>query len=179
MTEYPPKLVEVTESKFGSVLTLSDSRMVPINIRPERLDRALRDFERPSLIEFLASRSLGVFADSWQTSERDWVRVSEIVRTSPIAMKKLKDFSSIWRVFGQSALVVRELPQRVYGGLDQALYTSHAFQFREDPYRRDPWRRALLNTTGGWVFEIRVHLGSGSVEIVGEVLQGHFVVRQR
>ena len=64
MTEYPPKLVEVAEREFGSVLTLNDSRMVPINIRPERLDRALRDFERPSLRELLASRSLSVFADS-------------------------------------------------------------------------------------------------------------------
>jgi hypothetical protein len=175
MTEYSPKLVDVAESEFGSVLTLSDRCMVPINIRPKRLDRALRDFERPSLRELLASRSLGVVADSWQTLERDWVRVSEMLQTSPIAAAKLECFSDMWRVFGQPAAVVRGLPQRVYGELDQALYTSHAFQFREDPNRPAPWCRALLNAVGGLVFETWIHLGSGSVEIVGEVLPGHFV----
>jgi hypothetical protein len=175
MTEYPPKLVEVAESEFGSLLTLSDSRTVPINIQLERLDRALREFERPSLRELLASRTLGVFADRWQTPEPNWERVSKIVQASPVAVAKFHDFPGIWCVFDQPAAVVRELPQRVYGGLEQALYTSHAFQFREDPSRPAPWCRALLNAVGGWVFETWVHLGSGHVEIVGEVSPGHFV----
>ena len=175
MTEYPPKLVQVAGSGFGSVLTLSDGRTVPINIRPERLDQALREFERPTLGELLGSRSLAVFADTWQTPERDWERVSEIVQASPVAVATLHDFPGIWCVFGQPAAAVRELPQRVYGGLEQALYTSHAFQFREDPNRPAPWCRALLNAVGGWVFETWVHLGTGHVEIVGELLPGHFV----
>lgn len=175
MKEYPPKLVEVAESDFGSVMTLSDSCIVPINIRPERLDTALREFERPSLRELLASHSLGVYADSWQTPERDWERVSEIVRTAPVAVATFRDFPGIWRVFGQPAAVVRQLPQSVYGGLDQALYTSHPFQFRVDPNRPAPWYRALLNAAGGWVFETWVHLALGHVEIRGEVLPGHFV----
>jgi hypothetical protein len=175
MTEYPPKLIEVAQSEFGSVLTLSDSRMVPINIRPERLDRALREFERPSLSELLANRSLSVFGDSWQTSARDWARVGEIVQTCPAAAAKLHDFPGIWRVFGQPAAVVRDLPHRVYGGLEQALYTSHPFQFRVDPNRPVPWCRALLNAAGGWVFETWVHLALGHVEILGEELPGHFV----
>lgn len=175
MKEYPPKLVEVAESEFGSVLTLSDSRIVPINIRPERLDTALSEFERPSLRELLASHSLGVFADSWQTPERDWERVSEIVLSSPVAAAKLHDFPGIWGVFEQPAAVVRKLPQRVYGGLDQALYTSHPFQFRVDPNRPSPWCRALLNAAGGWIFETWVHLTLGHVEILGAVLPGHFV----
>ncbi len=175
MTEYPQKLVQVAGSEFGSVLTLSDGRKVPINIRPERLDQALREFERPPLGELLASRSLQVFANTWETPERDWERVSEIILASPVAMAKLRDFPGLWCVFGQSAAVVRELPQRVYGGLEHALYTSHAFKFREDPNRSTPWCRALLNAVGGWVFETWVHLGSGHVEIVGEVLPGHFV----
>jgi hypothetical protein len=173
--EYPPKLVEIAESEFGSVLTLSDSRTVPINIRPVQLDRALREFERSSIEELLANRSLGVFADTWQTSELDWKRVSEIVQASPVAQAKLHDFPGIRCVFGLPAAVVRELPQRVYGGLDQDLYTSHAFQFREDPNRPAPWCHALLNASGGWVFETWVHLKSRKVEIVGAMLPGHFV----
>ena len=175
MMEYPPKLVEVAESEFGSELTLSDGRTVPINIRPERLDRALKEFARPSLGELLASRSLGVYADSWQTSEAEWQRISEVVRTSPAAVAKLLDFPGVLSVFGQPAAVVQELPQRVYGGLDQALYTSHPFEFRVDPNRPAPWRRALLNVDGGWVFETWVHLALGQVEILGEVLPGHFI----
>ncbi|MFL5327537.1 MAG: hypothetical protein ACJ8C4_01370 [Gemmataceae bacterium] len=175
MTEYPPKLVEVTETEFGAVLALNDGRSVPINIRPERLDQSLRAYQRPSLRELLASRSLSVYADTWQTLDGDWERVSEIILASPVAMTKLQDFPGIWRVSGQPSAAVRDMPQRVYGGLDRALYTSHAFQFRENPNRSAPWCRGLLNAQGGWIFETWVHLGSGQVEIVGGVLQGHFV----
>jgi hypothetical protein len=175
MKEYPPKLLQVDGSESGSVLKLSDGRTVLIDIRPERLDRALKEFERPSLEELLASRSLEVFADTWQTPEQEWGRISEIIRVSPVALSKLRAYPDIWAVFGQPAATVRELPQRVYGGLEQALYTSHRFQFREDPNRPTPWCRALLNAMGGWVFEVWIHLGSGQVEVVGEVLSGHYI----
>jgi len=173
--EYPPKLVQIGESEFGSVLTLSDSRSIPIDVRPQRLDRALREFERPSLAALLANRSLDVFTDTWETPERDWERISDIMRASPVAQAKLRDFPGIWEVFSQPAAIVRELPQRVYGGLDQAVYTSHRFHFRDDPNRPPPWCYALLSTVGGWVFPTWIHLGLGHVEVVGEVLPGHFV----
>ena len=175
MMEYPPKLVQVAASAFGSVLTLSDHRTVPINIRPERLDRALREFGRPALEELLASRCLKVYADLWRTPPEDWERIREIVQASPVAAARLQSMPGIWQTFSQPAEVVRELPQRVYGGLDQALYTSHPFQFQEDPNRPPPWRRALLSAAGGWVFQTWVQLSSGQVEVVGQVLPGHFV----
>jgi hypothetical protein len=167
--------MQIAVSGFGSVLNLSDGCTVPINIRPQRLDRALQEFERPSLGELLTSRSLAVFADVWQTPNLDWERVSEIIQSSLVAVAKFQDFPGIWKVFGLPAAVVRELPHRVYGGLDQALYTSHPFQFLEDPNRPAPWCRALLHAVGGWVFETWVHLDSGHAEVVGEVLPGHFV----
>jgi hypothetical protein len=157
------------------VLTLSDGRSTPINIAPERLDQALKEFQRPSLEEMVASRSLAVYADSWQTPEHEWERISQIIQMNPIAAAKLGEFPCIWSVWGQPAAVVRELPQRVYGGLDQALYTLHPFQFREDPNRPPPWRRALLSAVGGWVFTTSVDLDLGCVEVAGEVLAGHFV----
>jgi hypothetical protein len=79
MTEYPPKLVKVTDCDFGALLTLSDGRTLPINIRSERLNRAFREYERPSLGELLTSRSLTVFADTWQTPDADWDRVRRII----------------------------------------------------------------------------------------------------
>jgi hypothetical protein len=71
----------------------------------------------------------------------------------------------MWEVFGEGYEVVVAKPHRVYGGLEQDLYTSHPFQFRGDPNRPDPWRRALLSAPGGWLFETRVQLQSGAVEI--------------
>jgi hypothetical protein len=175
MTEYPPKLVQIFESDFGSVLTLSDGYSVQINIRPQRLDLALKEYQRLPLSELLASRSLGVFTANWQTSERDWNRIREVILKSPVAAAKLGHFPSIWGMFGLPAATVRELPQRVYGGLGHALFTSHPAQFREDPNRPFPWCRALLNAVGGWVFEVNVQFVLGQVEVVGEVLPGHFL----
>jgi hypothetical protein len=163
MREYPPKLLQVKGSDSGSAVKLSDGRTVLIDIRPERLDRALKAYERPSLEELPASRSLEVFADTWQTPEQEWGRISEIIHISPIAVAKLRAYPGIWKVFGQRAEIVRELPQRVYGGLERALYTSDRFQFRKDLNRPIPWCCAHLNATGGWVFEMWVHLGSGQV----------------
>lgn len=41
MSDDPPKAVQVAATAFGSVLTLSDGREVPIDIGPDRLSQAL------------------------------------------------------------------------------------------------------------------------------------------
>lgn len=133
------------------------------------------DFERPPLAELIAARSLSVFADAWKTAAGDWERISTAVLASSVAEAALGEVSSVWRMLGQPAMVVRELPQRVYGGLEAALYTCHPFQFRLDPNRSAPWYRALLSASGSRLFNTWVHLDSGQVEVESGVLLGHYV----
>lgn len=175
MGDYPPKLIQVAATTFGSLLTLSDGREVPIDIGPDRLNQALLDYERPPLSELLETRSLAVFAGAWEMTDEDWQRVSAIIRASPVAAAALRQAPSVWDVFDQSAAFVRALPQRVYGGLAQAIYTSHSFQFRPDPNRPARWCRGLLSASGGRLFNTWVHLGNGEVEIETDALVGHFV----
>jgi hypothetical protein len=175
MASNSAKLVQISPAEFGSILTLTNAQTVPINVRPETLDRALREYERPSLAELVAEQSLEVHSLPWQTSEQDWVRVSELILASPVATSKFQGFRSILERFGQPPAVVRELPHRVYGGLSQSLYTSHPFDFREDPTRPAPWVRALLGADGGFVFQTWVDLRSGIVEIECGVAPGHFI----
>jgi hypothetical protein len=175
MGDYPPKLVQIVATAFGSLLTLSDGREFPINISPDRLSEALVAYERPPLSELLVARCLGVFADTWATAAEDWQRISAIVRASSVAAAALREAPSVWLMFSQPAAFVRELPQRVYGGMAQALYTSHPFQFLPDPNRHTPWCRGLLSASGGRLFNTWVHLGSGEVEVESDVLLGHYV----
>lgn len=175
MGDYPPKLVTVAATAFGSLLTLSDGRKVPIDIGPNRLSQALVAYERPSLTELLTARSLGVYADTWETTAEEWLRISATVRASRVAEAAFRQAPSVWEVFGQPAVLVRELPQRVYGGLAQALYTSHPFQLRPDPNRPAPWCRGLLSASGGRLFNTWVHLGGGQVEVESDVQVGHYV----
>jgi len=118
---------------------------------------------------------MGVFADTWAMTAEEWQRISAIVCTSPAAAAVLRQAPSIWEVFGQPAARVRGLPQRVYGGLTQALYTLHPFQFRPDSSRPAGWCRELLSASGGRLFNTWVRLGSGEVEVESDVLVGHFV----
>jgi hypothetical protein len=175
MGEYPPKLMQVATTAFGSLLTLSDGREVPINISPDCLSRALVANERPPLSELLANRSLDVFAGMWETTAEEWQRIGDLVRASPVAAAALGEAPSVGEVFGQPVAFVHELPQRVYGGLEQALYTSHPFEFRRDPNRPAPWYRGLLSATGGRLFNIWVHLAGGEVEVEMGVRMGHFL----
>jgi hypothetical protein len=175
MADYPPKLVRVTETAFGSLLALSDSREVHIDVRPDRLSHALVAFERPPLAALLAAQSLDVYAGTWETAAQDWERISAAILASPAAAAAFGDVPSVWGMFGQPAAFVRELPQRVYGGLDQALYTCHRFQFQPDPNRPAPWCRSLLSASGGRLFNTWVHLNRGQVEVESEILPGHFV----
>jgi hypothetical protein len=124
MGEYPPKVVGMAGTAFGSVLTLSDGRVVPIDIGPERLSQALLAFERPPLSELLVARSLGVYADTWAMTAEDWQRISGVVRASPVAAAAFRQAPAVWEMFGQPAASVRELPQRVYGGLAGALHLA-------------------------------------------------------
>lgn len=175
MPEYPPKLHAVEEAKFGSVLTLSDGRTVPIDVRPSRLAEAFAEYSSRSLAELVAGRTLAVFADSLQTTPDEWARVSHLVRTSPAAEAVLRQHPPLWDGFRDPYDVVLAKPHRVYGGLAQGLYTSHPFQVRADPNRPDPWRRALLSAPGGWLFETWVEVQSGRVEIAADMLPGHYV----
>jgi hypothetical protein len=175
MPEYPPKLHAVEEAGFGSVLVLSDGRAVPTDVRPTRLAGAFAEYSSRSLAELLARRSLAVFADALQTTPDEWARISHLVRTSQAAEAVLRGHPSTWDVFREPYEAVLAKPHRVYGGLDQGLYTSHRFQFRTDPNRPEPWRRALLSAPGGWLFESRVELQSGRVEIAAQQMPGHYV----
>lgn len=175
MGDYPPKLVRIAATTFGSLLTLSDGREVPIDIGPDRVNQALMAYQRPPLSELLAAQSLDVFADTWKTTPDDWQRISAVVRASRVAAAALRLAPSVWEVFVQPVSLVRELPQRVYGGLAQGLYTSHQFQFRPDPNRPTPWHRGLLSAPSGRLFNTWVHLESGKVEVESGVLVGHFL----
>lgn len=175
MGNYPPKLERIIGTPFGSLLILSDGREVPINISAGRLSQALVGFGRPPLDELLASRSLAIYADHWETTAEEWGEVSTAVRASPVAATAFGDVPPIWGTFGQPAVVVRGLPHRVYGGLEQALYTSHPFHFRSDPNRPAPWVRALLGAPGGRLINTWVHRASGRVEVVSDVLPGHYL----
>lgn len=175
MSDYPPKLVQIAPTAFGSLLTPSDGRGVPINVGPDRLGKALAAYHRPPLVELVAAHSLHVYADTWRTTDEDWQRVSAIVHRSPVAAGALRQAPSVWDVFGQPAVVVRGLPQRVYGGLEQGLYPSHPFGFGPDPNRPAPWVRGLLSAPGGRLFTTWVRLDGGRVEVEGGIVQGHFV----
>jgi hypothetical protein len=175
MSEYPPKLHAVEEAEFGSVLTLSDGRRVATDVRPARLTEAFAEYSSRSLAELVAKRSLAVFADALQTAPDEWARISHLLRSSPGTQAVLLRHPTTWDGLRQPYDVVLAKPHRVYGGLDQGLYTSHPFQFRADPNRSDPWRRALLSAPGGWLFEAWVELQSGEVEVAGHSLPGHYV----
>jgi hypothetical protein len=175
MPRYPPKLLDVEEAEFGSVLTLSEGRRVPIDIGPTRLAEAFTAYGSPTMAETLAERSLAVFADVLQTSDEEWAAISRLVQKTRTAEMVLRPHRLVWSGFHDSYDVIMAKPHRVYGGLGHALYTSHPFHFHDDPNRPVGWRRALLNAPGGWLFEARVHLQSCQVEIAAHVLHGHFL----
>jgi hypothetical protein len=175
MSEYPPKLVQVTATTFGSLLTLSDGREVPIEVSPDCLNQALLAARSPPLSELLAARSHSVFADTWQTATADWQQISDVVRASPLAATTFRQTPSLWEKLGQPAVLIRDLPHRVYGGLEISLYTSHPFQFVGDPNRSAPWVYALLHASGGRLFKTWVHPVRGQVEIETGTSLGHFL----
>lgn len=175
MPEYPPKLLNIEEADFGSVLNLSDGRNVPINVRPPRLAEALAEYHSRTLTEMLAARSLAVFADVLQTREEEWRTISNLIRTSSTAETILRQHATVWSTFQEPYNVILVKPHRTYGGLQKSLYTSHPFHFRDDPNRPPPWRRALLNAPGGWLFEVWADLQACQVQVSAHLLQGHFV----
>jgi hypothetical protein len=175
MGDYPPKLIGVTQTSSGAILALSDGRAIPTDIGPDRLNQALEACGRPPLDELLAASSLAVFADRWDTMDSDWDRICAAIVASPVANAAFNQIPSVWAAFHQPATLVGMLPQRVYGGLDQALYTSHRFHFRTDPNRPFLWRRSLLSAPGGRIFNTWVHMDHGQVEVEAAVLPGHFV----
>jgi hypothetical protein len=175
MGQYPPKLVSVADTTFGSLLNLTDGRSVPINIGVERLRQAILAMGRPPLVDSLASQSLGVYADVWETSAEDWQRICAAVQSSPVAAAEFGQVPFIWQAFGQPAAVVRDMAHRVYGGIDDDVFTSHPFHFRTEYDRPKPWVYGLLSASGGRLFMTWVHLRSGKVEVESGVIMGHFV----
>lgn len=175
MPEYPPKLLSIEEAEFGSVLNLSDGRKVPISIRPPRLAEALAEQQSRTLTEMLDARSLTVFADVLLTSEEEWRTISNLIRTSQTAETILRQHPTVWSTFHEPYNAILVKPHRIYGGLQVNLYTSHPFHFRDDHNRPAPWRRALLNAPGGWLFEVWADLQACEVQVSAHLLQGHFV----
>jgi len=76
-------------------------------------------------------------------------RIRECICSSSEAALLFCRFPSLWENFDQPYDVIAGKVYRLYGGLDQALYTSHPFDFRPDSNRPLPWFRALLSNPGG------------------------------
>jgi hypothetical protein len=175
VANYPPKLLRLLETDFGSVLLLEDDTQVSIDVRPARLDEALSANGLPTLSELIASHSLGVFVGLFRMTATQWSRISACVRSSTEAAAVFLQFPSLWSGFGESHEIIAAKVHRLYGGLSQFLYTSHPFDFRDDPNRPLPWFRALLNDRDGWLFNTWVNLETAKVEIEAEQHPGHFV----
>jgi len=175
VSDYPPKLVRISETDFGSVLVLNDDTEVSIDVRPARLNEVMIEYGLEPLVELVSRRSVGVFVDLLAMTTEQWTRISESVRSSPEAAAALQRFPVLWASFGEPYNTIVGKVHRLYGGLSRFLYTSHPFDFRADPNRPLPWYRALLSARGGWLFNTWVHLGTGAVEIEAEQHRRHYV----
>lgn len=165
----------IRKVSFGSTLLLDDGSEVPIDVGPARLRRAMFEYDGSELHDLLADRVLPVWVGAFSTTADEWQYICDAVRSSELAVAELRKHSSLWQAFCEVYAVVRSKPHRVYGGLARGIYTSHPFEFREDPNRAANWRRALLNAPGGWLLEMWVNMGSGQVETHAAHLPEHFV----
>jgi hypothetical protein len=175
MPAYPPKLVQIERATCGSLLRLSDNRDVLIDVPPERLNQALLECRKIPLSDLVEGQSLEVFADDRKVTEEDWDKIRAYLLASTVARDVFRDIPSIWQSFREPMTFVRDLPHRVYVGLEHALYTSHPFQFQTDPNRSAQWRYGLLSASGGRLFMTWVHLNRGNVEIESDVRKCHFL----
>jgi hypothetical protein len=175
VSTYPPKLVRLCEADFGSVLFLNDGTKVSIDVRPARLNEALSEQGLPPLAELIESQSVGIFVGLLPMSAEQWDRIRTCISSSTEAAAIFRRFPPLWASFGEPYDIIAGKIHRLYGGLSRLLYTSHPFNFQEDPNRPLPWYRALLSAPGGWLFNTWVHLESGKVAIEANQLLGHFV----
>jgi hypothetical protein len=171
----PPKLMRLSETDLGSILFLDDGTQVSIDVRPARLNQAMSEHGRPPLTELIDSRSLGVFVGQLSMSAEQWDRIRECIRSSAEAADVFSRFPKLWTSFEEPYDSIAGKIHRLYGGLAEFLYTSHPFNFRDDPNRPLPWYRALLSAPGGWLFSTWVHLGTGKVKITADQQAGHYV----
>jgi hypothetical protein len=136
MSNYPPKLLEVSEADCGSVLRLEDGGQVAVDVRPARLKEAILQYGLPSLEDLIAARTLGVFVGMPHMTTEQWDRIRECIRSSPVATGVLSSVPPLWASFREPYAVVVGRPHRVYGGLSEwALYTSLPIDFGTDPNR--------------------------------------------
>lgn len=175
MSDHEPKLVSVTEAAFGSLLTLSDGRVIPINISPTRLREAIHEARPAMLAAYFQPEPLGVYADDWLVASEDWDRICAIMQSSHTAARAFGHVPAIWDGFSLPASVVRNLPQRVYGGLWGGIYTSLSFNFKTDSNRSVPWVYAQLHASEGRLFQTWVNMKNGKVEVECGVRMGHYV----
>ena len=176
MPNYPPRLVNITAADRGSILLLDDSSRVIVDVSPERLDAAIVAQGASPLAQLVADQSLGVYVDTLDMTAEVWDRVSSHLCRSPHAAEAVEPFRALWAAVHAPYPVVAEMPQRVYGGITHwSMYTSCPINFRGDPNRPAPWRRALLSDRGGWLFQTWVHLEGGQVEIEAFQRPGHYV----
>jgi hypothetical protein len=175
VSNYPPKLLTVSATDFGSVLFLDDGAQVSINVCPARLNEAMIAYGLPPLAELLGGRSIGVFVGMLEMSAAQWDCIRERIRFSTQASAVFSQYASLWTSFGEPYDIIVGKVHRLYGGLSRALYTSPPLNFRPDPNRPLCWYRALLSAPGGWLFNTSVSLDTGEVEIEADQLPGHFV----
>lgn len=176
MSNYPPRLVNITGADGVSVLFLDDGSRVTVDITPERLDKAIIAQGAPPLAELLADRSLGVYVDTLDMTADLWDRISNHLCRSPRAADVFKPFPELRSALQAPYTVVAAMPHRVYGGIShRAMYTTCPINFREHRTRPRPWLRAQLSERGEWLFQTWVQLETGQVEVEAWQAPGHFV----
>jgi hypothetical protein len=174
VSDYPPKLLAVSEASFGSILSLADGIEVPLNLTPARFAEVIAEGLSP-LPELIASQTLGVFAGLFTTGPEQWASISKSIRSSGDAAAVFSRHPRLWECFGEPFDHIARMPHRLYGGISRYLYTSHPFDFQASRQRPAPWYRALLSAPGGWLFTTWVHLESGEVEATADQALGHYV----
>ncbi len=117
-------------------------------------------------------------------TEREWVDISRILRTSPDAVQ-LREYRELSDGMQMSFAELQEMPLRLYGGVGYFLnangpdlYTFHPIDFHSSESIKWPWCFCLLSARGYRLFRTNVNVDTGRVEITSEVVKQHFVERK-
>ena len=193
VSNYPPKLIRLSETDTGSILFLDDGMQVAVDVRPSSLDGALTEYGNLPLAALVESRSLGCLCGPVPYDSRAMGR-------HPKMYPHLNQERSAWHFVGfhrfghastspttasrQSSSAIRgivtrplhEPSHRFSGGAQSPIaLVSRASQrnWRLFPHRG--CYRACLNAPGGWLCDIGVNLGTGNVKIEVGKQPGHYV----
>ncbi len=180
MSDYPPKLIGLSETDLGSILLLDDGTHVTIDVPPKRLGEVLKnemltEYGAISLDDLVNRGSVGVFVEQLLMTTELWDAIRDCIRSSAEGAAAFNRFHLVWASFNEPYSSIATRPHRLYRGLSRFLYTSYPIDFRDDPNRPLPWYRACLSVAGGWLCNTWVNLGTRHVEVEAEQHPGHFV----